>query len=74
MATLKEVTDSLDELQGFVQTVDTVVEELYAQVKQFTNDGITAQAASLLLEKVAALRAAVEKVQTDDEDEQDPPA
>lgn len=74
MATMKDVTDSLDELHGFVQTVDTTVEELYEQIKQFTNDGITSEAASLLLDKVATLRTAVEKVQTDDEDAEDPPA
>lgn len=67
MAKLQEITDSLDELQTFVATVDTEVEALYEQIKVFTTDGITPEVADALLVRIKNIRDAVEKVRTDDE-------
>lgn len=66
MATLTEVVASLDELKTTVETVDTAVEALYEQIKQFVGQGITSEVADQLMAKVADIRSAVEKVESDD--------
>jgi hypothetical protein len=67
MGTLNDVIGSLDELKSFVASVDATVEALYDQIKLFTNSGITSEVADQLLAKVAEVRSAVDKVQSDDE-------
>lgn len=56
-----------------IEQVDAKVEQLYDVVKQFTNDGITPEAAARLSKKIgearAPIKAALEKVATDDEPE-----
>lgn len=66
MATLQEVTTSLDDLKAAVATVDQGVEALYEQIKQFQGQGITPEVADQLLAKVQEVRSALDVVSTDD--------
>lgn len=75
MGQLDEVVAELETVKSAVKNAVTAleagVEDLYEQVKQFTNEGITPAAAQVVMTKIGELRTEVlneiAKVATDDE-------
>lgn len=66
MGTLAEVVAKIDDLTANLAVVDAAVESLYDQIKAFTDQGITSEVADQLLAKLDEVKAAADKISTDD--------
>lgn len=66
MGTLAEVVAKIDDLTANLAVVDAAVESLYDQIKAFTDQGITPAVADQLLAKLDEVKAAADKISTDD--------
>lgn len=73
MAKLTDVIAALDEQKAYIASIDTAVEALHetiktlsATVQDYTDNGITSAAADALVAKIAELKAAADKIVTDD--------
>lgn len=74
MAGLVEVQTGLDALNAKLVETDAVVEAMFVQIKDLTDQvaaltgsGITPEAAQALLDKIAVLSATAAKIQTQDD-------
>lgn len=74
MGAVEDLNTKIDGLETFVDEVDKAVEDLYERVKVFTNDGMTPEVAANLNARLDTLREKIAKIQTDDEDAEEPPA
>lgn len=74
MAKLSDVLAALDEQKSYIVSIDAAVELLHDQIKslsatvqEYTDNGITSAAADALIAKIAELKAAADKIVSDDE-------
>lgn len=67
MGKLEDIVARQNATLEAVQAVDAIVEDLFDQIKALTGDGITAEAAAVLLAKEDEIDAAVAKIASDDE-------
>ena len=66
MGFLEDITARQEATLTAVKAVDTVVEALFDKIKELTGNGVSAEAAAILLAKQDEIDAAVAAVGTDD--------